>query len=245
LDPTLLGDENYLEPYPDLRAFLRKHPEILRDASSFLGAPQTAEELLKQQLAERFGSNADLGTLMTVRQPSESERAWRRFMDVAVPLFVFFSAITIVAWIVKAIGDHRRWLRISRIQSDTHSKLMDRFTNNEELLAYLQTPAGKRFFEALPQDAGSPRPSAPVSRILWSVQVGLLLLFGGAALQFVGWRAAEGPAEILHVLSVIGIALGISFMLGAAASYMISEKLGLLEQQSRQHRDYPEPPASS
>jgi hypothetical protein len=75
--------------------------------------------------------------------------------------------------------------------------------------------------------------------------VGLLLLFGGAALQFVGWRAAEGPAEILHVLSVIGIALGISFMLGAAASYMISEKLGLLEQQSRQHRDYPEPPASS
>ena len=54
---------------------------------------------------------------------------------------------------------------------------MDRFTANEDLLAYMQTPAAQRFLESAPLSLEAPsRPvGAPLSRILWSVQVGVVL----------------------------------------------------------------------
>ena len=45
---------------------------------------------------------------------------------------------------------HRRWSRLSKIQTDVHNKLLDRFTSNEDLLAYIQTPVGRKFLESAP-----------------------------------------------------------------------------------------------
>lgn len=135
-----------------------------------------------------------------------------------------------------------------RIQAEAHTKVMDRLTNNEDLLAYLQTPAGKGFFDmsAIPTDFGPMRSAAPVTRILWSVQIGLVLLFGGAALQWSSGSISQEASEPLGVLSVLGIALGASFILGAGASYMISDKLGLLERRALRgaHRSDPSTPPS-
>ena len=36
------------------------------------------------------------------------------------------------------------------MQYQVHNKLLDRFTSNEDLLAYVQTPAGRRFLESAP-----------------------------------------------------------------------------------------------
>ena len=41
----------------------------------------------------------------------------------------------------------RRWQRLTKTQTDAHSKLLDRLTSHEDLLAYIQSPAGKRFLE--------------------------------------------------------------------------------------------------
>ena len=47
-----------------------------------------------------------------------------------------------VIWLIKTLIEHRRWSRLSKIQTDVHNKLLDRFSANEDLLAYIQTPAG-------------------------------------------------------------------------------------------------------
>jgi len=60
---------------------------------------------------------------------------------------------------VRAVIQHRRWLKSSQVQADVHSKLMDRMTTNDELLAYIQSPAGRRFLEAVPP---KPEPDSPV-----------------------------------------------------------------------------------
>jgi hypothetical protein len=49
----------------------------------------------------------------------------------------------------------------------------------------------------------------------------------------------------INIMSTMSIGLGVSFMLGAIASYMISAKLGLLEQPARRPSSVVEPPASS
>jgi hypothetical protein len=129
------------------------------------------------------------------------------------------------------IVTHRRWNRLSKVQYEVHNKLLDRFTSNEDLLAYVQTPAGKRFLESAPiplQDE-APSLSAPFSRILWSVQAGVVLGTGGVGSLYVSTRFIEEPAQFFMVIGVLGIALGAGFIVSAIAAYLLSRKLGLLD----------------
>ena len=96
---------------------------------------------------------------------------WRSIGGDIAGFSVFLVITFVLIWAIKTLIEQRRWSRLSSIQTEVHSKLLDRFTSNEELLAYIQTPAGKRFFESapIPLEAG-PRPmSAPVGRIFWTV----------------------------------------------------------------------------
>jgi hypothetical protein len=65
--------------------------------------------------------------------------------------------------------------------------------SNEDLLAYIQTPVGRRFLESapLPIASAAQPPAAPFNRILWSGQAGLVLAAGGLGLLFVSRRAIE------------------------------------------------------
>jgi hypothetical protein len=233
LDHSLLSNENYLQPYSDLRQFLQQHPEVLRDPDFYVGNSSEETAQLRRNLEEAYRRN---------------DSPLEEVLNTLVPLSIFFAVIAVLIWIVRSVVDHRRWLRVWRAQSEAHSKLLDRMTSNEDMLAYLQTPAGKRFFEssAMPVDFPPVRTNLPAGRILWSVQVGLLLLLGGISIQFVRMEGLQ-PGELgaLNLLSVLGIGLGISFILGAAASYMISAKLGLLEEPARRPPSNIEPPAST
>jgi hypothetical protein len=233
MDHSLLSNENYIAPYPELRQFLQQHPEILRDPDFFVGNSSTEMEQMRRNLEAAYRRNSS---------------AFEEFFRAVVPLSIFFTAVGVLMWIVRGVADHRRWLRVWRAQSEAHSKLMDRMTNNEDMLAYLQTPAGKRFFESssMPVDFTPPaRTSLPAGRILWSVQAGLVLLLGGLSFQFVYIEGLQ-PEEMgfMNLISWVGIGLGISFILGAVASYMISAKLGLLETPRRPPSNI-EPPAST
>jgi hypothetical protein len=127
--------------------------------------------------------------------------------------------------------DYRRWLRLSKIQVDVHGKLMDRLSSNEDLLAYMQSSAGRRFLEAapIPVDPGSRALTAPVGRILWSAQAGIVLMLGGFGLQLVSRRVVEEFAQGLYVMGVVATALGLGFVLSAVVAYFLSKRLGLVE----------------
>src|SRR5436305_1395213 len=70
--------------------------------------------------------------------------------EMAFVLCGFIAFFALVGWLARLIADHRRWLRAARTQSEAHSKLLDRLTSNEELLAYIQTPAARHFLESAP-----------------------------------------------------------------------------------------------
>ncbi len=214
LDPSLLTSEQYLSTYPALAAFLGEHPEVARNPTFFLG------------------SGNDRGWESNSPQ-AEAMRMWRDVIQ-GLQIFAVFATITgVLAWLVKMLLDYRRWLRLSRVQTEVHTKLLDRFAANEDLLAYIQTPAGRKFLESapIPIDAAEPARAigAPYSRILWSVQAGIVLALGGLALVFVGGRQTfEEIGGPLESIGIVILAVGIGFVISAVASYVLSRRLGLI-----------------
>jgi len=212
LDPGLLSNQSYLAPYPALVSFLNTHPEIARNPSFYVGAGTFPRPLL------------DPG--------AQIMDMWRDVVN-GLGIFAGFGmAIGLLVWLIRTLVDYRRWSRLAKVQTDVHTKLLDRFTANEDLLAYIQSPAGAKFLESSPisLDAAPRSVGAPLGRILWSVQGGVVLMAGGIGLHIVGGRAVDATAaQSLHALGILGIALGVGFVISAIISFVISQRLGLIE----------------
>lgn len=208
LDPTLLGNQAYLAPYPALSNFLTAHPEVLRDPSFYVGQPEGFQQ----------------------RDVTGTARVWEE-MVTDVSVFAGFAlAVSLIAWLIRTFIDSRRWSRLSKVQTDVHTKILDRLTSNEDLLAYMQSPAGSKFLESSPivLDPAPRSLSAPISRILWTVQGGIVLLAAGVGLEIISRQLTYDAAVPLHALGILGMALGVGFIASAIISFMISRHLGLV-----------------
>jgi hypothetical protein len=140
------------------------------------------------------------------------------------------SILGVFIWLVKTAVDHRRWLRLTRTQTEVHTKLLDRLGTNEELMAYIQSPAGRRFLESAPINLEQePRTTnAPVSRILWSMQAGVVLGALGLGFWLVQTRTTLEVSEGFWIIGVLIAALGFGFLASAVVAYVISSRLGLV-----------------
>ena len=210
-DPSLMRNETYMADYPALRDFVAAHPEIPQNAGYYFeqvyGSPDWRPRNPQMEMME----------------------------GILAGLAAFTAAgivLGTVIWGVRTVLDQRRWSRLSKIQADVHTKLMDRFSSNDELLAYVQTPTGKRFLESGPSplaEAG-PAMAAPLSRILWSVQIGSVLLVTGLGFWLVSGRATWPEArEVFTITGTIVAAVGSGFLVSAGVSYGLSRRLGLLD----------------
>src|SRR2546423_1798666 len=114
--------------------------------------------------------------------------------EVGVVLGVFIIAGGFVL-IVRSLLDYRRTSVLVRAQADAHVKLMEKLASSKELLSYMETEAGKRFLQLVTVGVESSRGCKfPFGRILWSVQVGLILLLAGAGFLFLRSRLFDHTA---------------------------------------------------
>jgi hypothetical protein len=208
-DPSL-ANSGYLAPYPALVAFLQQHPEIARNPSYFFGDYRFQEDLPRDRSYDMF----------------------REVTDGFGFLLVFGGILSVLVWLVRSVIDQRRWLRVSRTQAEVHTKLLDRLTNNEDLLAYIQTPAGRRFLESGPLlTDGEPKPASaitPVSRIIWALQAGVVLASLGVGFWVAESRFPEDMGEGFFIIGTLAAALGVGFVLAAGLAYVISSRFGLV-----------------
>ena len=212
LDPSLLSNTAYLSTYPRLAGFLAQHPEIAHNPSFFVG--------------EVYSGRWD-----PPNPRQDALEMWKGMMVGVAALVVFVTVTMVLSWLVRTLIDYRRWLRLSKVQTDVHTKLLDRFSSNEDLATYLQSSAGRRFLEAapIPLDSGPRSISAPLGRILWSVQAGLVLALGGIGLQYVSAGIIDEAKQPIYTMGVLALMFGIGFVLSAVISYLLSQRLGLLE----------------
>lgn len=145
------------------------------------------------------------------------------------PFFVLglWGFFTGVGWIIWVIATNIRMTKLGRVQAEMQASLIERLGSSQELLAFLQTETGKRLLEAAPP---SPEPRRnPISRILTSVQVGIILTALGGAF-FATSGAYFGTRASFQVLGFVGVCLGGGFLVSAAATYILSKSWGLLEE---------------
>ena len=216
-DPSLLTNSAYLAPYPALSTYLERHPEVARYPDYFLNY---------------FGYDYQEPAPPQVQMRRDAMNMWR---DMFFGIMIFtglLTAVLILGWLIRYVVGHRRWLRTVKIQTDVHSRLMERFSSNEELMSYIQSPAGRQFLQGLPaapELSIAPSAAAPLTRILWSVQAGVVLVCAGIGLLTIKRYMLDEVAEMLLVWGVLGLSVGVGFVLAAGASYILSHRLGLFD----------------
>src|SRR3954468_1756808 len=211
-DPSLLQRDDYVAPYPALALFLQQHPEVVRNPSFFFGQPYAE------------------------RQPqSDRERVLnvvRNTIDGIGFLAGFLTVIALLYSLLRQALEYRKWRRQIQIQTDIHTKLLDRMTNNQELLAYIETPAGRRFLEAgVPLTLPSPAAAtiAPVTRILWSVRIGVVLVAAGIGFWIARTSISDDDlAVVFQIMGSLAMAVGVGFVVSALLSWALSLRMGLI-----------------
>ncbi len=213
LDPSLLSKSDYLAMYPALATFLGQHPEVAHNPTYFIGGPT-------------FTSDSGVSNA-------------RAIVDVMTDLSVtsfFITAILVVGWIARSVLEHKRWQQAMKTQTEAHVKLVDRLASNEDLLAYIQSGPGQRFLTAAPMlptiDSSSRAAGAPISRILWSMQTGIVVGLAGMGLWVAKNNVIYEVSQPLVVLGILGMAVGLGFVLSSLVSYVLSRQLGLLQSSS-------------
>ena len=228
-DPSLLSDQEYVNrSNPELAKFLQSHPEVVRNPEFYLFG--------------NFGKSSrrlrvDRGTVSFDTNDPNREST-RQFLSVVVPFLVFIGVTTALLWILRVLLENRRWSRLFKAQTDIYNKLLDRFSNNEELLAYVRDDAGKRFLEslALPSSLWSFSRS-PITRILAPLQLGVVLTMAGIGLIWVRGSVPDATSALtggLLILGTLSLMLGLGFIISAGLSLLLARHLGLMSPTSPQ-----------
>jgi hypothetical protein len=211
IDPTLMYRPDYIANYPMLAAFLEQHPQIAHNPSFFIGERRFDEQNNNPRI--------------------EAARALRHAVEVGGIALIVMTIATGIIFLVRTVVEHWRWQRAMKAQNDLNTKLIDRFASSEDLLAYIQSPQGKALTEGpiMPQ-APSRAMAAPLSRIFWSMQSGIVLGALGGGLMFVSTTAGEPDvATFLHGVGIVVLMIGVGFTVSALVSYLLSQRLGLVQ----------------
>ncbi len=223
-DPSLLSDPAYVERNnPQLAAFLTAHPEVPRNPDYFLFShlphdPGEPDEVLERAVwPDVYRAQSRSGPL-------------DEFMHDLSPLLAFLGFLVVFLWMVRLFVENRRWGRIFKLQSEVHGRLIDKFSSNQELAAYMETDAGRRFLEAAPIPVNmesSQRVPNAVARVLTPLQVGVVMVLLGIGLLTLRHAGPDMDVPML-VLGTIALMPGIGFILSAGITWALAARLGLM-----------------
>lgn len=215
-DPTLLSDESYVNRNnPEVGEFLRSHPEVARNPEFYLSIPPIVRGVGGHPIFDvpRFRGPAREG-------PDEEKIA-------VFLVFVLFLAALL--WIFRVVLENSKWNKLSKMQNDLYSKMLDKCGTNEELLASFRASAGKPFLDLA---AVEPRSANPLNRVFLPLQLGIVLtLAGGGLLSFLYARAED--ARLFLGLGTLVFMVGIGLIISAGVSYFLARHLGLLPRRDK------------
>lgn len=136
---------------------------------------------------------------------------------VMMPMVLIFWA-----WALWFIFTAIHRFKTVKLRAELRDRLLDKLGSSPELLAYLQTDAGKQFLEPITTE-----PRTPQARIVGALEISAVLVLFGAALLLLHWTAAVAEPGLL-VFGALILALGVGFALAAAVSYFLSRSFGLI-----------------
>jgi len=150
-------------------------------------------------------------------------------LSVTIILCTIATVLGSSVWVIAVNIRRSRW---GKQVAELHSKLLDRFAGSQDLIAFLEGEAGRKYFDSLAFDTKD-----SVNRILNGVQLGIILALLGLCLLLI--RSGQDDPHARDALLFIGApatALGIGFLVSAAVSHRLCKTLGLLQKNGPQAR---------
>lgn len=223
-DPSLLGDQAYVERNnPELAQFITQHPDVAKNPEFYLFSHLEQGHGRREEVLERA---VWPNLAQPERQPFEASEVLHQMIPMVIVPAIFLALV----WVVRIFFESHRWNRTFKLQSEVHSRLIDKFTSSQDLAAYMQTEAGQRFLEASPiatgADMGIGMPNV-VARILTPLTVGIVLVLSGIGLLLLRGVEPDMTTAML-VMGTLGLMPGIGFILSAGATWMVAKRLGML-----------------
>jgi hypothetical protein len=223
-DPSLLADQQYVaRNNPELAQFMASHPDIAKNPEFYLFSNLEQGHGHREQALER-AVWPDL--IPSDRQPGQATMIVNELVPIIIVPVVFLA----VVWTIRILVESHRWNRALKLQTEVHGRLIDKFSSSQELAAYMQTEAGKRFLEVSPAafgaDAGVRVPNV-VARVLTPLTVGIVLVLSGIGLLLLRNTEPNMTATML-VLGTLGLMPGLGFILSAGATWIVAKRLGML-----------------
>jgi hypothetical protein len=137
-------------------------------------------------------------------------------------LVIFPIIFVLFGFVVWTVFSTIRRYKTAKLQAGLQTKLLEKFSSGQELLAYVQSDAGRQLMESLTMEQRTPH-----GRILGAAQAGVILVLLGLALLFLRGRVSGGEDGFLASGTII-LSLGVGFGLSSALSYFLSKSFGLL-----------------
>jgi hypothetical protein len=223
-DPSLLSDETYVERNnPELAKFLAAHPDVARNPSYYLFSRLGPDHGDRPATLERRVWPDTEGGARNDNWSSEFSADYG-------PGIIFLFVLGALLWLIRLFLENRRWNRVLRLQTEMHTKLIDRFSSTQELLSYVGTDAGRHFLEASPialdAQSAQPMPNA-VARVFTPLQVGIVLTLLGIGLLMLRHSLPDAAPPLL-VFGTVALMPGLGFILSAGISWFLAGRLGLM-----------------
>ncbi len=145
-------------------------------------------------------------------------------MGSLVPISIVVTAIVATAWVFGIIVSAFKQRARLRAQTEFHNRMLDKFSSSEEFTAYLQSDAGRSFFDNLGSEI-----STPLNKILASIQKGAIFTLLGLGLIILGniFSAPEGGGLML-VFGVVSFMIGAGFLVSSYISYRLAKTWGMM-----------------
>jgi hypothetical protein len=223
-DPSLLADQAYVaRSNPELAQFMASHPDIARNPEFYLFSRLDPSNGRRDKALQRV-----IWPDLTPQPQQESVAP--RMIEKMTPIVLIPAMFLAFVWIIRIFVDSRRWNRTFKQQSEIHGRLIEKLGTNQDLVAYMETEAGKRFLMTSPVAAGpefGQRMPNTVSRVLTSLSAGIVLALLGIGFLLLR-NAGPDTSEPMLIVGTLLLMPGIGFILSAGVTWFLAQRLGLM-----------------
>ena len=159
-----------------------------------------------------------------------NDQMLHHFMEDLMPMVVIPTMVIAFAWVISLIIAAFRHRAHLRAQTDFHNKMMEKFSSADEFTAYLQSEAGRSFFDNL-----SNEPATPLSKILGSIKKGaILVLLGLGLFSMSNIFGTLDSRNIMLIIGTVSMTVGLGFLVSSAVSYRLK-----IHEQTQFSANYP------
>ena len=142
--------------------------------------------------------------------------------EAMIMIVVMPTMFVIFGWAFKTALNFLQTRAHMKHHYNLQDKVLDRIGNSPEALEYLKSDAGENLFVLASQERTN-----PYTRILNALQAGAVLSLLSVGFLFLRGMIPDGT-EAFTVVGVLGLCLGLGFLVSSGVAYVFSKNWGLI-----------------